>query len=263
MPKRGEKDFEPHPTAQQASTLEASRQAMHDAVAVTRVHVPKNHELAVYDPSVNMAYVDKPRNTHYRTMGKAVGQNRLWLLPEEALYLLERGTLDIRWPAIHSRQSNHSGNEQRADADEGQEDGGSRPLKDLGVPMSVQGAYATFIGFEASMGGSLTLERYTVFAYLKRLGYVVHRAPSWAGPTGKIPPESFPPVAPPSKYWTSGFFSEIWRRLSASEPRHPCERLASGPLVTPGLYRSYSMSFGTEDCSARMTLPIHALDLWP
>ncbi|KAJ9667465.1 tRNA-splicing endonuclease subunit sen54 [Coniosporium apollinis] len=240
IPKRGEKDFEPHPTAQQASTLEASRQAMHDAVAVTRVHVPKNHEIAVYEPSVNMAYVDKPRNTHYRTMGKAVGNNRLWLLPEEALYLLERGTLDIRWPAIHSKDHDDGGSEQRLERSEEQQDEESRPSSDYVVPMSLQGAYATFIGFEASRGGSLTLERYTVFAYLKRLGYVVHRAPSWGGPTGEIPPESLPPLELPSKHWNSGFFSKIWRRLSAPEPRHPHGRLASGPLVTPGLYRSYN-----------------------
>ncbi|KAJ9648128.1 tRNA-splicing endonuclease subunit sen54 [Coniosporium tulheliwenetii] len=212
IPKRGEKDFEPHPTAQQASTLEASRQAMHDAVAVTRVHVPKNHEIAVYEPSVNMAYVDKPRNTHYRTMGKA-------------------GTLDIRWPAIHSKDHDDGGSEQRLERSEEQQDEESRPSSDYGVPMSLQGAYATFIGFEASRGGSLTLERYTVFAPPRaKLGRAY-----W-----EIPPESLPPLELPSKHWNSGFFSKIWRRLSAPEPRHPHGRLASGPLVTPGLYRSYN-----------------------
>ncbi|RMZ77658.1 hypothetical protein DV738_g4251, partial [Chaetothyriales sp. CBS 135597] len=42
------------------------------------------------------------------------------------------------------------------------------------LPMSLQGAYASFIG-----KSGLTLERYLVYAGLKRSGYVVQRAPTW------------------------------------------------------------------------------------
>ena len=48
---------------------------------------------------------------------------------------------------------------------------GTIPLGEL--PMSLQGAYASFIG-----KSGLTLERYQVFAGLRRLGYTVVRAPT-------------------------------------------------------------------------------------
>ena len=55
-----------------------------------------------------MAYVDAPKSTLFKTTGSthpktdplndvAPNQNRLWLLPEEALYLIERGTLDVEY----------------------------------------------------------------------------------------------------------------------------------------------------------------------
>jgi len=46
------------------------------------------------------------------------------------------------------------------------------PLDEL--PMSLQGAHASFIG-----KSGLTLERYQVFAGLRRLGYTVVRTPTW------------------------------------------------------------------------------------
>lgn len=49
---------------------------------------------------------------------------------------------------------------------------GTIPLGEL--PMSLQGAYASFIG-----KSGLTLERCQVFAGLRRLGYTVVQAPRW------------------------------------------------------------------------------------
>jgi len=48
IPKRGEKDFERHGTKHQDSILEASRQAMHDVLSYTRVHLPKSHIRGFY-----------------------------------------------------------------------------------------------------------------------------------------------------------------------------------------------------------------------
>jgi len=48
LPKRGEKDFEPHGTKHQDGVLAASRQAMHDVLDYTRVHPPKAHVRAFY-----------------------------------------------------------------------------------------------------------------------------------------------------------------------------------------------------------------------
>ncbi|KAK2779797.1 tRNA-splicing endonuclease subunit sen54 [Onygenales sp. PD_12] len=206
LPRRGEKDFEPNPTLRQADVLAASRDAMHNALAYPRLHNPKNRVVGIYCPTGMLrpagwknekpdaaqeqtiaseetgevgsktttkkkknkkpppphgigrdtcVCVPSPRGQHFRTVGQADHWNRMWLLPEEALYLLERGSLDIRWPAPGGD-------------DEDEED------VDQGVPMSLQAAYACFIG-----RGGLTVERYTVYAGLRRGGYAVVRAGSW------------------------------------------------------------------------------------
>lgn len=153
---------------------------MHDALSFNRVHAPKKHILAVYDPVSNMAYTDAPRSTLFKSTGRVkparetglvdpVSSHRLWLLPEEAIYLLERGTIDIRWPAPAQDSSDH-----------------------VGLPMSLQGAYAAFIGTAEAHGDVLTFEKYSVYAALKRLGYAVHRADTWNAPAKPATPDSFP-----------------------------------------------------------------------
>ncbi|OJD20526.1 hypothetical protein ACJ73_08137, partial [Blastomyces percursus] len=111
--------------------------------------------------------VPSPRGQHFRTVGRSDHWNRVWLLPEEALYLLERGSLDIRWPAPAGGHA-AGGAETEGGQGENVED------VDGGVPMSLQAAYACFLG-----RGGLTLERYIVYAGLRRGGYTVIRAPSW------------------------------------------------------------------------------------
>ncbi|KAK8156423.1 tRNA splicing endonuclease-like protein subunit [Phyllosticta citrichinensis] len=202
LPKRGEKDFEPHSTSLQASALEASRLAMHAAISTTRIHNPKNHVLATYDPVSNMAYVDSIKGQAFRTVGKYV-DGKMALFPEEMLYLLERGSLDVRWPAAEDEAE--------------------------GLPMSLQGAYATCLGMEEAIGGNLTMERYVVYAGLKRSGYIVTRAESWDGTKvlnrgGEVQQSS-----------TLGLFGSLWRRIFGATSS---TKSSLGPLVSPGLYRN-------------------------
>lgn len=215
IPKRGEKDFEPHSTALQSNTLAASRQAMHDALSFQRVHPPKRHEVAVYDPESNMAYLDGPRSTLFKSMGKTASSkahpNRLWLLPEEILYLVERGTVDCRWPA---------------DSSEG-------PYN--GLPMSLQGAYAVFIGLADEHNDGLTFERYAVYAGLKRSGYAVHRAPSWNSPRPPPTTDCFPPL--PSTWQSLGLAAHRWREALFSGRMGDAR---DGPLIGRGTCRSYA-----------------------
>ncbi|RYO26158.1 hypothetical protein AA0113_g12536, partial [Alternaria arborescens] len=223
LPKRGEKDFESHETNLQLDTLEASRRAMHGVLSWQRTHTQKGHILAMYDPERNMACVDRVRSQHFQTIGTNKG-GREWLLPEEALFLLERGTLDVRWPV--------------------KREVGDKTVyrTEDGAPMSLQSAYAAFIGFESGVGGKLTLEMYNVYAGLKRSGYVIFRTGTWDDDRGDIvqapPPAAAQPSSRPSI--VTRFFTEVWRRLS--QPEHPisAEALAFGPLVKPGLYRSYN-----------------------
>ncbi|KAK5165395.1 tRNA-splicing endonuclease subunit sen54 [Saxophila tyrrhenica] len=225
IPKRGEKDFEPHATALQSNTLAASRHAMHAALAFQRTHQPRGHTLATYHPETNMAYAYNPKGPLFVRMGTVLpaiedpfgdderrGQ-RVWLLPEEVLFLMNRGTVDVRWP--------------------GQE----------GLAMSLQGAYAMFLGDEGERGGGLTFERYAVYSNLKRSGYVVHRAPTWEG-EGKVPGDecyaAIPSMTPPT--WHVGLFNYYtsWWELFKADDKVKEEESSQGPLVASKPYRSYA-----------------------
>ncbi|MCJ1398449.1 tRNA-splicing endonuclease subunit sen54 [Xylographa trunciseda] len=202
LPRRGEKDFESHGTTIQQDALSKSRAAMREALSYPRIHNPKSQIIAIYNSRSGRTAVDNPKGQHFHTMGKADVDGRLYLLPEEALYLVERGNLDLRWPTT--------------DDDE------------VGMPMSLQSAYAVLIG---NLG--LTLERYSVYAGLKRIGYAVQRSPAWypddwgAGEIENV-------VAPPPEPRTA--FGWLYDLLHSpnNEVTPPF-----GPLIRPGLYRSY------------------------
>lgn len=250
IPKRGEKDFEPHNTNLQLNTLDASRQAMHDAISFQRSHPPKRSNLAVYHPPSNMAYIDAPKSTLFKSMGvvhspkndplNAVrpNLNRLWLLPEEIVYLIERGTVDCRWPTP------------------GEADDGDDPSHLL--PMSVQGAHAVFLGLASDHADGLTFERYTVYSYLKRAGYSVHRAPTWERPAAELDPSSWPPRHPASWVSMLGLTSSSWRNwLYADDPLLP----AHGPLVGKRRFRSYRKPVPCPLSGASLTLQSRHLPL--
>ncbi|KAH9912847.1 tRNA-splicing endonuclease subunit sen54 N-term-domain-containing protein [Epithele typhae] len=164
IPKRGEKDFEP--SAQggsnlQKHVLDRSRGAMLDALKATRTISHKSVSHAIWYPQLKRAHVTVSRGILFASIGHSAAratagpdgtvksQKRLELLPEEALYLVERGAMYCWRPTDLPLPQT--------------------PLLDdmEGVPMSVQQAYAEMIGIE-----DLTFEKYQVYAYLKRLGYV-------------------------------------------------------------------------------------------
>ena len=165
IPKRGLKDFEPLSTSQQSAALTSSRTAMHNALAAPRLHPPNHHGrcVGVYHRETRSVYVDRPRGPLFARMGRvaAAGRDpcgevgrragRVWLWAEEAVYLVERGSLDLRWER------------EEGDGEEG------------GMPMSLQAAYAMLLSGGDEDG--VSLEEYLVFANLKRMGYTVWRAP--------------------------------------------------------------------------------------
>lgn len=316
LPRRGEKDFEPNPTQAQAGSLNASREAMHDALSVERVHPPRSPLVGQYLPyqkdwrrdtptdkiggGGRCVVVEKFSTTYSRNMGVADWRNWAWLLPEEALFLLERGTLDVRWPDEETKsfekdrasRDTHVGvdggdsfenlsEEPRDDAD-GIETGTDlaggpdtdRQENDLvpnphkmhlrvgEVPMSLQGAYASLIG-----KSGLTLERYNVYAGLKRLGYIVQRAPAWTDaqcddhepqpmPNGHstgllsesltsparaqslTPPVSLQPAQPSA---ATSLINRLVAYLFTPKPRQ--YNPSHGPLLHPGIYRNYNDIF--------------------
>jgi len=220
LPKRGIKDFEPHPTSLQVNTLAASRQAMREALSHTRMHLPKNHVLGVYNAKTGLTRVKQVKGQMFRNIGKDVSGGGVDLLPEEALWALERGSLDIRW-------------------DSGDEHG-----EEEGLPMSLQGAYAAFIGEEEEGRGHITIEKYQVYAGLKRVGYTVLRSEEWDGEAENT--QDLPRTHESSK--TSALFSWLQSLFVGGKPSTRASLQRAGPLVRPGLFRSYGMYISLIRC---------------
>lgn len=233
--RKGEKDFESHGTRLQEGYLEASRRAMHETLSYTRTHAPPGYVRGWFYPdhfeeeeeegwSDRVVVVEHDRGGMFKTMGKVMkgrGANfapawdRTWLLPEEALYLVERGDLHLWWPErrVEDVFPLKSANEDDRDQ--------------MGLPLSFQAAYALFIGRDGERG-KISLEKYQVYANLRRCGYFVFRATSVAVTSGHNQP--YP--AQPLWQWLLSF-------LAADPSQPPASYPAQGPLVKPGLYRSY------------------------
>ncbi|KAJ3508666.1 hypothetical protein NM208_g15788 [Fusarium decemcellulare] len=122
--RKGEKDFESHGTRAQDNLLEASRKVLDNVLGYTRIHreeawvrgwcfpdwwaetdqTGEQEGLLLRD---RVVMIEHERGSWQKDIGRAVpgkverlGTGRLWLLPEEALYLVERGTLDLWWPNL-------------------------------------------------------------------------------------------------------------------------------------------------------------------
>jgi tRNA-splicing endonuclease subunit Sen54 len=265
--KRGIKDFEPNPTQSQASALDESRLAMYNALSEVRSQSAKNHNVGLFvdergrgnardlalrgglrgnDWDARCVVIYRFRSTFSRTFGRADHRSWTWLLPEEALYLLERGTLDIRWPDTPESQSTAG----EAGSDAGAEDlnpeteGNTDAESVGGLPMSLQGAYATFVG-----RSGLDMDRYLVYTGLRRLGYVVQRAATWSdfeqAPNGEPSPEQQYSVInahnPPSPSTAPSLITRLLNFVA--NPRRSTSCPSYGPLLAPGLYRNYNDVF--------------------
>jgi tRNA-splicing endonuclease subunit Sen54 len=218
LPRRGAKDFEPHGTAAQAAQLQASRAAMHRALAPPRLHPARTHVVATHDAGTATTLVRRSRGSAFRTIGTPAAGGGCWLKAEEALYLVERGGLDVRLTV------GGAGSGERGREHDGAVEGSD------GVPLSLQGAYALFVGVQG-----LTLERFAVYAGLRRSGYVVERAPGWDGggeEEGRAENEA-ERAGRRDGLWDMGWGWLYERLFRPSVP-------PLGPLAGPGLYRSYS-----------------------
>jgi tRNA-splicing endonuclease subunit Sen54 len=253
IPRRGEKDFEPLPfLSSQTAALDASRAAMQTALSAPRVHSGKSHLVGVFVGEApkglrgrrgvegRCVCVKLFRGPLARTIGMGDARNRTWLWPEEALFLVERGSLDVRWPR------NGGGEEVKGGGDETKEE--DTDEWDEGIPMSLQAAYASLMG-----KSGLTLERYLVFAGLRRLGYILTRAPTWndddvwlnghARQPESTQDETQNALTTPTRPASGivGAINKFLQRLFAPPRGVACPSL--GPLVAPGLYRNYNDIF--------------------
>ncbi|KAJ9475275.1 tRNA-splicing endonuclease subunit SEN54 [Pseudozyma hubeiensis] len=172
IPKRGEKDFEPTGFGGQSKLLDRSREAMFQAVSGERKVGSRSLVRATWNASTRRARLLDVQGKIFETVGvirreqvkdPTTGKTitKAWneLLPEEALFLAERGSLQIYQTE--------------------QVEGAEEAL----VPMSLQQAFAMLMlppdgsADEAMQQDEpLTREAYLIYAHLKRLGYVVQRA---------------------------------------------------------------------------------------
>ncbi|KAK5997914.1 putative tRNA-splicing endonuclease subunit tsp-5 [Cladobotryum mycophilum] len=241
--RKGEKDFEAHGTMTQENTLETSRKALEDVLSYTRIHKQDSWARGWYFPDFwteeenvandyegmrlddRVVVLEHEKGSWMKDIGRVasgnkdqLGVGRLWLLPEEALYLIERGTLDLWWPSMEFGEllpkSTTTGGQPR--------DGFGPDDYEPGLPLSLEAAYSLLIGFEGERGKT-TLPKYQVYTHLKRAGFNILRAPLEA-------PKS--EVAPTSQSLWQWLFSYInWETQPKQKP--------FGPLVAPGLYRAY------------------------
>ena len=255
--RKGEKDFESHGTRAQESALESSRRVMEEVLSFQRFYTEDNWVRAWYFPEWwgsaggraiwegneridpdellledRVALVEHEKGFPARLLGRVVpgvkrtmpASGRTWILPEEALYLFERGTMELWWP---DRSIGELFPPLAA------EEGGPEPPKSMlsslkdedyttGVPLSLQGAYAMLIG-QPGEKGKVPLARFQVYSTLKRAGYHVVPAPKSPSQSSAVA------VSQPGA---------LWRWFASLIPsRGPP---AFGPLVRPGLYRSYN-----------------------
>ncbi|XP_050175147.1 tRNA-splicing endonuclease subunit Sen54 [Myiozetetes cayanensis] len=133
---RGQKDFLPDGSARQAERLRRCCEEQWLALSEERLERPGNRVKAEWKPGQGIVELLSPAGKFWHTMGFSE-RGKQCLQPEEALYLLECGSVQLFY-------------------------------RDL--PMSIQEAYETLLCQE-----TMNLLHYQVFSHLKQLGYIVLR----------------------------------------------------------------------------------------
>ncbi|ODQ52195.1 hypothetical protein SAICODRAFT_30933 [Saitoella complicata NRRL Y-17804] len=218
LPRRGEKNFEPDGTNRQEKVLNESREAMRSALEVERKFAGKTSCQCTWLEELGLARVDKLRGPHFKNLGVAAPPNTTtttadspaektslgYLLPEETIYMLERGSLEVFYP--------------------------------YGIPMSLQGIYAACLG---SSKTRVEAEVYAVYANLKRSGYIVRRAATFDGTPGEEQPVQEVVGRSLWSPWVRGVFSSIF--AAALKPSQPPVRTADNPIIsTDRKFRHYA-----------------------
>ena len=263
LPKRGLKDFEPHPTQLQASTLETSRQSMNNALQHMRVHGPKTRVVGIFDERTGMTTVKQRRGNWLGNVGRDLPGGGVELRREEALWAVERGSLDCHFrngafvpqsEGLLSPGHEHPVQaERRSREDEVTDQNAQDNEVEDGLPMSLQAAYATLVDdCHRAPGGRLNMEDYVVYSGLKRSGFIVLRAKD-TGRWRTAPKEMdevdgrWIPNDAASQNLSTGFgiFSRLFGPVITGIRHVLAERShsQSGTILRPGLFRSYQDIF--------------------
>ncbi|KAJ3413275.1 tRNA-splicing endonuclease subunit sen54 [Chytridiales sp. JEL 0842] len=172
------------PQAAQLDPVKRSIEALRVIAKEERKVNTKSITLAIWHPEKNMASILKPRGAIFDTIGfNSSGKNGAkpltWLYPEEALFLVERGTVILRHKEVDDLINEQlSDDVEMSDGVKGGEGVSEKERKEnqslaesLIGSMSLQQAYTNLIGIN-----KCSLEQYQVYAHLKRVGYIVYRS---------------------------------------------------------------------------------------
>ncbi|ELT91160.1 hypothetical protein CAPTEDRAFT_229033 [Capitella teleta] len=133
----GLKSDEPDGSWLQAKQIDHYHRERKELLNEERVQVSKTLTKAQWDPvAQKVEVISKAMHQFWKVMGH-VEEGRFWLQPEEALFLMDEGVVEI----YHGE-----------------------------VPLSLQQAYGMFLNCS-----TLPPERYQVYSHLCRLGYIVRR----------------------------------------------------------------------------------------
>lgn len=205
LPKRSEKYFDHDGSHTQVSDLTRSRNQMYDALLCVRGHLLRQNLVAVWIPHRNMALIPHAKGGFFKDIGTAhMFRNKkkmlgMWLSPIETVYLTERGSLSTYL----------SSSTFMAYLDNDETDFDYSLLQQL--PMSH--LYAM-----AFAGDPDVIDKYQVYALLKRLGYIILDFTQYTSQLDQWQDikrqHQLPTVASRARAWLSrlGFFARSWHK---------------------------------------------------
>ncbi|CAL9692753.1 unnamed protein product [Knipowitschia caucasica] len=136
IPVRGQKDFIPDGSEEQRQKLEQALNEHWSLISEERVERLGSLVRGLWIPEEQIVELQTPAGKFWQTMGFSAN-GKQYLLPEEALFLMECGNVQVFY---------------------------------RGLPFSIQDGYENFLSSK-----SITFQQYLVYGHLKRLGYVVLR----------------------------------------------------------------------------------------
>lgn len=155
LPKRGEKEFEPDGLDVQQGLLSEAVEAMFSALGFPRGHSLRQHVEAVWIG--DRLVVPFPKGNYFRDMGSAGDKGILQLDAVETIYLCERGLLTV---LLGDDQFQQELETTKSAEKFRQVDTTRLPACDLAELYAASG---------------VDIDEYQIYAYLKRLGYLVRR----------------------------------------------------------------------------------------
>ncbi|CCD24218.1 tRNA splicing endonuclease subunit SEN54 NDAI_0C05590 [Naumovozyma dairenensis CBS 421] len=192
IPKRGEKDYEPDGTDIQKLLLHQAQKAMFDTLSHSIAgSVLKSLVKAYYIPDNHNALLPHPKGNFMQTMGRMNSNGQFTLSFHEFVYLAERGTVS---PYILVPNSDGS--------------------KKLEIPLSIQDLYALFKSQQ-------DLDKFAIYAQLKRLGFIVMETKDNSYDKSSIYPptlshnkilrfnSTYQSIIAPFKIWRTSLFNHL------------------------------------------------------